>query len=250
MAKPSSSSTQPPRRRRHVVAGQRRLAREHGANFSAPPVVESVTAPPAPPSHFDAPPLPRQAPAPGPDKPKRPRRQLSRLKRPTLSLPTSWRASPTVVAAALTAAVVVLATLAGLLFYKWEHGKAVASAKRDAVAAASVAMTNVLSYDYKTIDADIARAQRYLTGTFRTEYVATTEKTVKDAAVRNKATVKADVAYAGAIKASPNKATVLIFVDQTATNTALKAPRIDRNRIRLEMSKVNGKWLVAKLTPL
>jgi Mce-associated membrane protein len=123
----------------------------------------------------------------------------------------------------------------------------VASAKKQSVVAARDAMTAVLSYNYQTIDKDIAHAESYLTGTFRTEYRETALKTVKDAALRYKATVKADVVYAGAIGATPNTAKVLVFVDQTANNTQLKAPRLDRNRVRLELRQVHGKWLVSKL---
>jgi hypothetical protein len=43
---------------------------------------------------------------------------------------------------------------------------------------------------------------------------------------------------------------LLAFVDQTATNTRLAAPRIDRNRVRVDMRKVAGRWLINQVTPI
>lgn len=159
--------------------------------------------------------------------------------------------SPTVVAAALLAIVIALATVGALLFVKWENGRAEAKAGPAALAVARVAVPALVGYNYKTLDADFTRAEKYLTGKFLADYKATTEKTVKDAATRYKVTVKADVVAAGVIKVdSPSKVTVLVFADQTVTNTKLKAPRIDRNRVRLDLRKVDGQWRIAALTPL
>jgi Mce-associated membrane protein len=251
----------PPKRRRHVVAGQRRLVREQLTDFAPTPTREVPNPPAAPPVSPVSPqvetrpapaPAPAAAPVASPPAPAVAEKGARRRLRPRFSVPAGWRdvTSPAVVVAVLTALVIALATLGGFVFDTWQHDRAVAQAKQDSVVAARAAMGAVLSYNYQTIDADITHAESYLTGTFRTEYRTTAEKTVKDAAVRYKASVKAEVVYAGAITATPNTARVLIFVNQTVNNTLIRAPRVDTPRVRLEMRKVHGKWLVSKLDSL
>ena len=60
-------------------------------------------------------------------------------------------------------------------------------------------MTDVLSYDYRHFDADVATAEKDLTGTFKKHYRDAQVQTVRAPALQYKATVKADVVAAGAI---------------------------------------------------
>ena len=50
--------------------------------------------------------------------------------------------------------------------------------------------------------------------------------------------------------ASARSAVVLIFVDQTSSNTKVPAPHIDQNRVRMTLTNVHGRWLVSKLEAL
>jgi Mce-associated membrane protein len=43
---------------------------------------------------------------------------------------------------------------------------------------------------------------------------------------------------------------VLVFVNQTVTNSQLTAPRLDRSRIDVTLVRSNGHWLIDKLTTL
>lgn len=40
---------------------------------------------------------------------------------------------------------------------------------------------------------------------------------------------------------------VLLFVDQSVSNTISPQPRIDKSRIRMTMEKVSGRWLASKV---
>ena len=50
--------------------------------------------------------------------------------------------------------------------------------------------------------------------------------------------------------AAQNKVVVLLFVNQTTTSTRLDGPRVDLNRVRLTLVKVDGRWLVNKVVAL
>jgi hypothetical protein len=238
----------PPRRRR--VAGQRGLDR------SRPPS-QSVDVTAATPTQR---PDPTRAPSGQPARVTRERRPpvpagwLARL--PSLRIGAGARSAPWLpVIGVLTAAVVLLAVVTFFMqdsYHGAKEDRADVNAGNSAAAAASAAMVDVLSYDYRRFDADVARAEARLTGAFRQQYHSTQMDTVKRTAVRYKATVKADVVAAGAIDADAgaDQATVLVFVDQTASNSKLSAPRIDKSRVRLQMRRVDGRWLIAQLDPI
>jgi Mce-associated membrane protein len=164
-----------------------------------------------------------------------------------------------VAVAALAAIAVALAAVGGWLFYTWETDRAEAKAGPQALKVAAAAMPFLISYNYKTLDTDFAKAETYISDfghgndktTFKTDYKKTVEKSVRDAATRYKVVVKADVAYAGVIDVkSASSVVVLVFIDQTTTSTKTTAPRIDRNRVRVDLHKVGGHWRVTALIPL
>ena len=129
----------------------------------------------------------------------------------------------------------------------WLHSRAVSAARDDAVAAATVAVPQVASYDYRTFDADTTRAAKLLTASFRKDYLDVQQKTVRTPAVQYKASVTADLVAIGAISGSTSDVKMLVFLDQTTKNTKLAAPKLSQNRLHVEMRKVGGKWLIAHL---
>jgi Mce-associated membrane protein len=118
------------------------------------------------------------------------------------------------------------------------------------VGAASSGVATILSYDYRHLDADFASAERLLTPHFRKQYDDTTAKGVKPLAAKYKAISSADVSAAGVVDAGHDRAVVLVFVNQTVTNSQLAAPRLDRSRIDVTLVRSNGRWLIDKLTTL
>jgi Mce-associated membrane protein len=104
----------------------------------------------------------------------------------------------------------------------------------------------VLSYDYRHLDADFAAAQALTAQPFTGEYQRTTTKAVRPVAVKNAAVVKASLSAAGVVRATPDRAVVLAFVNQTTTSSRLQRPQVDQNRVELTMVRSgSGRWLVA-----
>lgn len=122
-----------------------------------------------------------------------------------------------------------------------------------AKAAAAAALKEVqatLTYNYKTLQADFATAEQGLTARFKPSYEQTTKTSVTPLATKYHATSSASVQPVGVSQAGPTTVKVLLFVDQTVTNTQLSKPRLDRSRISATMVKVNGRWLIDNLVPL
>jgi Mce-associated membrane protein len=147
----------------------------------------------------------------------------------------------------LAVAAAVLAALVGLKVSA-RHDRDRASTA--AMSAATTGVATVLSYNYRSLDHDFAAAEALLTPSFRKAYDATTAKAVQPLAAKYKAVSTAQVSAAGVISASTSRATVLVFVSQTVTNSQLSAPRLDRSRIQVELVRAHGTWLINKLTPV
>ena len=152
--------------------------------------------------------------------------------------------------AALVVVALVMAVLAALTGLRVSDRHARNSASTAALSAASAGVATVLSYNYRSLDHDFSAAEALLTPAFRKAYVATTAKAVQPLAAKYKAVSTAQVSAAGVISASSTRATVLVFVSQTVTNTQLSAPRLDRSRIQVELVHTHGSWLINKLTPI
>lgn len=117
-------------------------------------------------------------------------------------------------------------------------------------AAASQARTSIeqlLSYDYKTIDAQAAQALGLLTGPFRDEFAAAMDRDIKPLAVKQQTVVRAKVSDVGVMTSSPDTVKVLAFVNQARVGADQQQPVVDQNRVIATMSKVGQRWLISKV---
>jgi Mce-associated membrane protein len=126
-------------------------------------------------------------------------------------------------------------------------------ASANAVAAAKTSVQTILSYDYRSINADIAKAKADSTGVFAHQYAGTAAQLLSEAK-QEKAIVQATIGSSGVVSASANNVVVLLFVDQASVREASgqKSPttRIDQSRVRVTMTLVRGRWLVSALAAL
>lgn len=132
------------------------------------------------------------------------------------------------------------------------------TARTEALAAARRAAPVVLSYDYRHLDRDFARARAHLSGDFRAEYAKTTKTVVAPTAEKYHGVVKATVAApasggspaASVVSASPEKVVVLLFVNQVTESTQVSGARVDLNRVRMTMTRTESGWRVSALDAL
>lgn len=128
-------------------------------------------------------------------------------------------------------------------------GRAGSVNQRDqALSAAKSSVALILSYDYRSFDAGLAKAKAQLTGRANSDYVQAMTSTIKPAALKSKVVVQAQTDSAGVetVSADGKQVTVVVFGQQKVTNTALSSPRIDPFRVRATMDLVAGHWLVSK----
>lgn len=119
---------------------------------------------------------------------------------------------------------------------------------RAATAAATAALEQLLSYDYRTLSDQARQKSALLTGEFRTEYAQTMEQTIAPVAEKEKAVVQARSYEAGVMGQTPDTVTVQVFVNQAKTAEGEEQPSIDQNRVIATMKRVQDRWLIEQLS--
>lgn len=160
------------------------------------------------------------------------------------------RAGPGALLLVLALAVAVLASGVGALYQHARRAQLTEQARGAAVEAARSHAEEILSYDYRTLEHDVAQAKADTTGKLRQQYTKLTSTLVSPKAEKHKVIVRADVVGSAVVTASPDRVVTLLFVNQATRSDLLKGPRVDQNRVRMTLEKVDGKWLAADLAAL
>lgn len=148
------------------------------------------------------------------------------------------------------AAVVGLGVAVFLLYQRVERSSEVDAARQSAVEAARTRLPQLLSYDYHTLDRDLAGARAGTTGAFRDQFAELTTKVVAPAAQQQEIVTKTTVAGTSVVSAETDRVVLLVFLDQVTQTKADASSRIDGARVRATLQRQDGQWLVSALTPV
>ncbi|WP_308377741.1 hypothetical protein [Streptomyces sp. ISL-98] len=171
--------------------------------------------------------------------------------------PSSHRAG--LLSAALAVLVVAGLTTTTALALDHRESQRTDQARTDALAAARQAAPTILSYDYRHLDRDFTTARGHLTGSFLKEYGRTTRTVVAPTAKKYRGVVKATVAKppgddgsaaVSVVSASPDKAVILLFMNQVTNSTQISGPRVDLNRVRMTLTRTPEGWKVSAVDAL
>lgn len=123
----------------------------------------------------------------------------------------------------------------------------------EAVAEARKVAPDLLSYDYRTVEEDLARAGAHTTGELTKHYKQLTTSLVSRAKAQ-KIVQTVAVAGAGVERAEPDRVEVLLFVN---TGTVKEIPgkagpqqQFTQSRARFVMVRSDSRWRVAELSTL
>jgi Mce-associated membrane protein len=104
------------------------------------------------------------------------------------------------------------------------------------------------TYDYQKLDQEFAAVATHLTPDFRANYLKSS-RGLKATIVQFKGKSVASVEGVGVTSVSQSKATVVLFLDQTVTNTQSTVPTIDRNRLLIQLERHHGNWQIKAIWP-
>ncbi|MBU9766631.1 tetratricopeptide repeat protein [Mycobacterium sp. TNTM28] len=156
----------------------------------------------------------------------------------------NWRRH--ILRAVLAVIFVAALALSGFLGWKLWQTEQVAQAGRQAQEAAVSYAQILTSIDSNKVDENFNQVLAGATGEFKDMYSQSSMQ-LRQLLIDNKATAHGVVVESAVQSASKDKVVVLLFVDQSVSNTSVPDPRIDRSRIKMTMEKVDGQWRTSKV---
>jgi Mce-associated membrane protein len=149
------------------------------------------------------------------------------------------------IALAVTAYVCAFVAAAALGWQLWcEH---TVSAAGEAAKEAAITYAQVLtSIDSDHVDQNFADVLNGSTGDFKDMYTKASVQ-LRQLLIDDKATAHGVVVESAIQTETTDKVVVLLMVDQTVTNAARPDSRVDRNRMKMTMEKVDDRWLASKV---
>lgn len=114
----------------------------------------------------------------------------------------------------------------------------------DAARTEALAFVNI---DHTDLDAAIDKVRQGATGPFKKQYEKSA-KGLRQVMKRNKSQMTGEVLSAGVVAITEFTATVLVATKGNVTNSNTKGKPVERNlRLKLDLKKVDGKWLTNNL---
>ena len=164
------------------------------------------------------------------------------------------RSLPTIplIPLALVLGLLAAGGLAGWLYFaqyrpEKQTDDAVAQSVVNAARDGTVAL---LSYKPDTLNQDFAAARSHLTGDFLNYYDQFTKEVVTPAAQTKGVTTTAQVVGAAVSELNPDKAVVLVFIDQATTSKERPDPAMAASSAKVSLAKAHGEWLITKFDPI
>jgi Mce-associated membrane protein len=145
----------------------------------------------------------------------------------------------------------LVAALVGLRAESATAGRelAIQRAGSEAVAAARAYAVDLSSYSYKDLNTSADKVLANATASFRKSYTASSS--ALDAVLEHyQASAVGRVLAAGVETASPGQVVVLVFLDQTATNSEHTKPTTDESRLEMTLVERHHRWLIDKVLVL
>lgn len=124
------------------------------------------------------------------------------------------------------------------------------AAQQRVVAAAKEGIEAALSYSPENLDNDLSTAKSHMTGKFLDYYSDFTKNVVTPAARDKGVKTEANVARAAVSDMHPDKADVLVFVNQVTTSKSRPTPALATSTVLVTMVKSGDRWLISEFNPV
>jgi Mce-associated membrane protein len=143
--------------------------------------------------------------------------------------------------------VLLVLLLGGTVFLWFTRQSPSSVSTRDYVQALEAARSEVVdltSFDYVTLDQDIARIKSSTTGDLRNEAVNQLDKQ-RQQLNQAQAVVNTSVVGAGITRANGTDATAVLVIQSTQKTGGNQQAQVSRYRIEAQLKKVGGRWLLS-----
>ncbi|MGV0782029.1 Mce protein [Mycolicibacterium sp. XJ775] len=157
---------------------------------------------------------------------------------------STWRRR--LIAAAIAVLVLALGGVGGFFGWQYVGERQIANAGAAALNTANCYAVTLTSVDTGNLDANFAAVLDGSTGEFHDMYAKSSSE-LRTLLIDHKATGHGVVVNSAVKSATADEVVVLLFVDQTVTNTEVPDPRVDRSRMVMTMQNIDGRWKAAKV---
>jgi Mce-associated membrane protein len=113
--------------------------------------------------------------------------------------------------------------------------------------AARSEVVDLTSFDYETLDDDIAQAKKITVGDLRDESVKQLNSS-RQQLTDQQAVVNTEVVSAGVTRADGSSGTVLLVLQSTQKTKAAAQAQVVRYRIEAQLRKTGGRWLLSGIS--
>jgi Mce-associated membrane protein len=151
-----------------------------------------------------------------------------------------------VIVSALAVIFVAALGLSGFLGWTLWQEREVTRAGEQAQQAAVAYAQILTSIDSGRVDENFDQVLDGATGEFKDMYSQSSVQ-LRQLLIDNKASAHGVVVESAIQSASKDKVVVLLFVDQSVSNTNVPDPRMDRSRIKMTMEFVDGRWRASQV---
>ena len=108
-------------------------------------------------------------------------------------------------------------------------------------------VVDLTSFDYQTIDQDIAQVSKISTGSLRKDSVDLLQKG-RQQIVDQKAVVNTEVVSAAVTQAGDDTGRLMLVLQTTRRTKASATPAVSRYRVQADLKKVGDHWLLTAIT--
>jgi Mce-associated membrane protein len=126
---------------------------------------------------------------------------------------------------------------------------ALSGARTSALGAARTYAVELAGYDYRHLDHDFGVVLAHSTPSFRRSFTQSSDA-LRTTLRQYHATAAAKVVSAGIVSASTSRVVVLVFLDQTISNSTQKTPTTDRSQVEITLVDTGGRWFIDQVSLL
>lgn len=113
---------------------------------------------------------------------------------------------------------------------------------------ARAGIPKIFSYDYQTVERQLATANELMTARYRAEFQKSQPKIIQEARQRQ-VVVQTNVVGAAIESLDRGSAELLVFMNRTVTD-ASRTPVYDGSRLHVTMRRADTTWLIDYMTPI
>jgi Mce-associated membrane protein len=146
-------------------------------------------------------------------------------------------------------AFVALAGVGGWLYWQRVETRGAEQARDTLAPLAAEQIPRMFGYDYQTVERSLTEAYPLLAPGFRQEFSNRATKEIIPQARERQVVSQAHVVGVGVLSAQRDSAQVMVYLNRTVTEKGGQ-PIYDGSRLRVDYTKLDGRWLINYITPI